>query len=1035
MSVLVNNLRPDNLFKFINIRASYRADDDKKALFFVQDIYTIGNSLDLKGDKKALSSLYPNLEALIGTPDQLKKHIAILVEYKTTKYYIKKADEYNILFPQLTEFIAWMDCHASTTSFKEIQEKFGQIFKKTPQEYFASLEPRIAQLIFWNNLLVNLFSTDDAFLVTLSCKYLAGLHIVQVIAENDKKTLEQYSSKIVSIYHAKPLVPKWIFNLLTSINLKADTGVGDRLVSKDKEDNQKRYNALTTAIKEIRNFVVSKEDTLKYQVEVLENKIDDITRFVSAKDFDRYAKEFEEIYKAYKKLAVPYDLKKEDITNFSETTQFVIEQLIGRVERISIQILIDKLLIEINETQSKIAQNRREYSVKIGSTIISRKDLCADMADKDPCAILPRQDFLSKGSFINNAVVGDLLITKQQLIKYDTGEVAHVENAMQGLEKERIFRRLNRTETTTTITHESTNESERETQTTERFSMEKETSNAIEQNFKIDAGVNVTANYGVAKVNSSLDASYGYSQQQSNSVATAFSKDVTDKAITRVKELVRETQTVTVINEVEETSTHKLTNDTGDNINGVYCWLDKFYLNKIENYGRRLMIEQTIPEPANFYIFRSMAKPATGNSMENPENPSEIVGPDGLALTGPTVLNETNYAFWISKYDVANADAPPQQYISVSKSWKNEYETRQSGDQYDSFASEIAIPADYEAISANVYAEHYNWGSNHNIHGSIGTSYFGQGMTTVPLNKIQNSVGIAMLSHGMNFRLNVVIKAERSEDAFNKWKNDLYNQIISAYNQKKSAYDEWINNKNAEAEFNFIPNGNNPEINRQIEKEELKKRFIELFSGQRFESFDAATNGIQNVSGYPEILFDEAIREGNLVKFFEHAFEWENITYIFYPYFWGRKSNWLAMKNLEDVSDPIFTKFLQAGYARVQVPVRPGFENYVLMFNLISSAIASLGCSWNFSPGIFGALGISNEFSPGVDDIVYQSVTQELIDASGWSLDNPNPDLAGHFVQKIPTNLAYIIPNNHVPGTPMPGLPDNSADPEISPYL
>jgi len=289
MSVLVNNLRPDNLFKFINIRASYRADDDKKALFFVQDIYTIGNSLDLKGDKKALSSLYPNLEALIGTPDQLKKHIAILVEYKTTKYYIKKADEYNILFPQLTEFIAWMDCHASTTSFKEIQEKFGQIFKKTPQEYFASLEPKIGQLIFWNNLLVNLFSTDDAFLVTLSCKYLAGLHIVQVIAENDKKALEQYTSKIVSIYHAKPLVPKWIFNLLTSINLKSDTGVGDRLVSKDKEDNQKKYNALTTAIKEVRNFVVSKEDTLKYQVEDLENKIDDITRFVSAKDFDRYA--------------------------------------------------------------------------------------------------------------------------------------------------------------------------------------------------------------------------------------------------------------------------------------------------------------------------------------------------------------------------------------------------------------------------------------------------------------------------------------------------------------------------------------------------------------------------------------------------------------------------------------------------------------------------------------------------------------------------------------------------------------------------
>ena len=39
--------------------------------------------------------------------------------------------------------------------------------------------------------------------------------------------------------------------------------------------------------------------------------------------------------------------------------------------------------------------------------------------------------------------------------------------------------------------------------------------------------------------------------------------------------------------------------------------------------------------------------------------------------------------------------------------------------------------------------------------------------------------------------------------------------------------------------------------------------------------------------------------------------------------------------------------------------------------------------------------------------------------------------VVGHYIQKVPTNLVYIAPETITPGTPWPGLPDNSSDANI----
>jgi hypothetical protein len=55
------------------------------------------------------------------------------------------------------------------------------------------------------------------------------------------------------------------------------------------------------------------------------------------------------------------------------------------------------------------------------------------------------------------------------------------------------------------------------------------------------------------------------------------------------------------------------------------------------------------------------------------------------------------------------------------------------------------------------------------------------------------------------------------------------------------------------------------------------------------------------------------------------------MTFLFYPYFWARKCTW-EEKLQEEADNMLFQRFLRAGYARVSVSVRPGFEGHVNYF-------------------------------------------------------------------------------------------------------
>ena len=117
-------------------------------------------------------------------------------------------------------------------------------------------------------------------------------------------------------------------------------------------------------------------------------------------------------------------------------------------------------------------------------------------------------------------------------------------------------------------------------------------------------------------------------------------------------------------------------------------------------------------------------------------------------------------------------------------------------------------------------------------------------------------------------------------------------------------------------------------MNLILVQNELKKTCITLVTGQQYEAFGAIELSAET---YPEVLLANADDQGNYVRFLEEAFQWEQMTYFFYPYYWGRKGRW-PLHVLATDPGPQFAAFLNSGYARVAFPVRPNFEQAVLHF-------------------------------------------------------------------------------------------------------
>lgn len=566
--------------------------------------------------------------------------------------------------------------------------------------------------------------------------------------------------------------------------------------------------------------------------------------------------------------------------------------------------------------------------------------------------------------------IGDLKVVKQTLEKYVAGEVAHIENVLKGESKERKHRRFDRTEEIITIAQETTEETERDTQTTDRFELKKESERTIQSDMSIGAGITVSASYGPVELGAYANFAYSTSSQETTKNASNFARDVVDRSLTRIQKKIREERITKTIHEVEEINTHGLDNRAStENITGIYRWVDKHYKAQLYNYGKRLMLEFIVPEPAAFYIFAQENNPAKAINVDKPQPLGSLTHKD---------ISDFNYQTYVSRYKVQGVTPPPPFYKVIALTFDQSEMAEKSTSSKSS--RELVVPDGYEAIKKWSISRARWWADDYDLKLQIGSRADGS------LINEESVIPVAIQTYNVAaYAVTIEVRCQRTVRFYEIWQIQTFENIMAAYQKAQAEYEDKL--RAAETARGIVISGRNPRFNREIEENELKKHCVSILTGERYTNFNAMGGNP------PEIDLADAQQEGTFIQFFEQAFEWEQMTYLFYPYFWGRKNNWIARSNLFD-NDPLFTKFLQAGSARIVLPVHPAYRDAILYF-------METGAIWNGGD------------APRLDDPLYIALHEEL---KAQQDDLANAVTEGDPWQVIlPTTLVYLQADNQLP--------------------
>jgi hypothetical protein len=580
------------------------------------------------------------------------------------------------------------------------------------------------------------------------------------------------------------------------------------------------------------------------------------------------------------------------------------------------------------------------------------------------------------------AGVADLLVVKQQLVRYEAADVAHIENVLKGETKAREHMRRRETEEVSFRETEITTSEERELESTTRFEMSRETSETIKEDAALKAGLTVSGKYGpTVEFSASAEGSVSRSKEEATKAAASFSQDVTERSANKVTERVLERSSLRVTNEVIEKNSHSLNNTGGGgHISGVYQWVNKVYQAQMFNYGIRMMYDFMVPEPAAFLIAALQGAHANAVELEKP----------APFMLRPDQVTEYNYPDWVQKYGATDVQPPPEIYKTKSLDFKA------GGGESDAdyqHSGQITVDEGYKAVHGTVVALKNIWDSTATVDVALGTRIhrfpLGDWVWSTALSDERDSLPFAMDTNQVSsVEVAVEVKCQRTERAMEKWRLETHAKLTQAYKARLAEYEEKL--AALEMQAGVAIRGRHPALNLELMQDELKKHCITILTEQHFDLFGAVQTGTYNT---PQIDLFENSAEGPYVRFFEHAFEWEQMTWVTYPYFWGRKSQWVERIAYEDV-DPLFNQFLKAGSCRVVVPVRPGFEGAVDHF-------LTIGDPWNGGP------------LPPISSDLYLPIADEIAER----LDRPGAEVpqGDPWLVRIPTTLVHLRPDDKLP--------------------
>lgn len=632
--------------------------------------------------------------------------------------------------------------------------------------------------------------------------------------------------------------------------------------------------------------------------------------------------------------------------------------------------------IKVHFTNGRLAQFSTS-GISMRTCVSSSFELQVEETEEPPVREDDEKEFIPSGFGFKQIGIADYLKVEQTTHAYVEGEVAHIENVMAREYREKSTRRLRRSENTTTTSSDTEREQLNDTTTANRFEMQNEISKMMQEARDISAYANATYQPKSAfTLNTGAAFANHKSKEESTRQAVTESQDITARAMDRIVTKVHEERIEKIIEEFEENNSHGLDNRKGDkHVVGVYRWVDKLMKNQIYNYGKRMMFEFMIPEPAKLHLL-GMTMNKNAFELVKPEDPRKSTSMPMKDFSA--LINDVTLKYWISKYNV-EIDEKPSEIYYLSKSFSDRDPLFAGSDdqktQIVSGAGELDIPEGYEVQEVDYVFTTYPHGffGFHQAFMTIAgqsAGWLDSISNTQIAGKLTNLKVRKKLAYTFSTAESPIIsgsinaKCFLAQEARAAWQQKAFNAIILAYEEALTEYNNATAEENNKA---VVIKDSNPNFYRQIENTVLRKNCISYMADRTIDSargygLSGLTTG-STFKDYETNLTSKLDKYTAFVKFMEQAFEWENISYYLYPYYWGNKQNWVELYQAEN-TDPLFRSFLQSGMARVIVTVRPGFEDAVQFY-------MATGKIWNGGE------------VPVIGDELYLSIVDEMKEPKG----------------------------------------------------
>ena len=479
------------------------------------------------------------------------------------------------------------------------------------------------------------------------------------------------------------------------------------------------------------------------------------------------------------------------------------------------------------------------------------------------------------------------------------------------------------------------------------MSSENESRHANTLNFGASASY---SNFGV-----SVTTSFGLSDSEENRRSVKESmqrnREVTEKSSARARKEHKISLKLETKSGVEDSSYRTITNPHKDKALRIdyYRFMRKWRTDLLR-YGVRMTYDITIPTPGArlFARYKQIAE-----LDEQLRKPFEFI-------LQPSDLNEYNWKEESTKVNAA-ITPPPDEIIGPVMLPIPEFPfiTEEESEKTLYGKMEFDIPPGYTLLNASFEAQVTPYEKAKNgvvFHVLDGQNVYqhlpdvGQSVIKSPLPRLVKKSGhltVPYMYLGISVALiSLTVTYRRTSAHLANWQMASLTTIRIA---AEARYHERQARIQAERDRLWIEiSGRDTLSLRRLEREELLRCIMLWLVGPSFPLSTQAVdecikkvfnNELEFLKGSDKILDEisptmkgmtdpeslEALSFGEFVKFIHQAVEWENLLYFLFPYFWGSEKIGREKLFFEH-QDPEHQNFLRAGYTRIVLTIRPGFE-------------------------------------------------------------------------------------------------------------